>query len=140
MIDTILASLAPVFLVMALGYLAGLTKEVDNRNISSLNALVMDFALPAALFTAMAQAPREAVIDQGRLALVLLMAMLIVFALTYAVQLRWFGSSRQESALLALTARQAQTSDRRGFRSSRRSSTNRRRFRWRSRLRSRRSR
>jgi malonate transporter and related proteins len=104
MIDTILASLMPVFLVMALGYLAGLTREVDNRNISSLNALVMDFALPAALFTAMAQAPREAVIDQARLALVLLMAMLIVFALTYAVQIRLFGSGKQESALLALTA------------------------------------
>ena len=57
MIDIIVASLAPVFLVMALGYVAGLTKDIDNRNINSLNALVMDFALPAALFTAMAQTP-----------------------------------------------------------------------------------
>lgn len=46
---TILASLAPVFLVMAMGYAAGRTKEFDNHNIGSLNALVMDFALPAAL-------------------------------------------------------------------------------------------
>jgi len=46
-IMTILASLAPVFLVMALGYVAGRTKAFDNHNISSLNALVMDFALPA---------------------------------------------------------------------------------------------
>jgi predicted permease len=44
---TILASLAPVFLVMALGYAAGRTREFDNRHIDSLNALVMDFALPA---------------------------------------------------------------------------------------------
>jgi len=70
MIETILASLVPVFFVMILGFAAGLTKDIDNRNIGSLNALVMDFALPAALFTAMAQTPREAMIGQANLALV----------------------------------------------------------------------
>jgi malonate transporter and related proteins len=104
MTETILASLAPVFLVMALGFAAGRTKEFDKHNIGSLNALVMDFALPAALFTAMAQAPREAMIEQAGLALVLLVAMLLVFALTYLVQSRLFGNDRRESALIALTA------------------------------------
>jgi malonate transporter and related proteins len=104
MTETILASLAPVFLVMALGFAAGRTKEFDKHNIGSLNALVMDFALPAALFTAMAQAPRQAMIEQAGLALVLLVSMLVVFALTYLVQVRLFGSDRKESALIALTA------------------------------------
>jgi malonate transporter and related proteins len=104
MIETILASLAPVFLVMALGFAAGRTKEFDKHNIGSLNALVMDFALPAALFTAMAQAPRQAMIEQAGVALVLLVAMLLVFALTYLVQARLFGNDRRESALIALTA------------------------------------
>jgi malonate transporter len=101
---TILASLAPIFLVMALGYAAGRTKSLDNHDIGSLNALVMDFALPAALFTAMAQAPRQAMIDQARLALVLLGAMLLAFAVTYLVQIRILGGDRRESALIALTA------------------------------------
>jgi malonate transporter len=101
---TILASLAPVFLVMTVGYLAGRTKQFDNRNIGSLNALVMDFALPAALFTAMASASREAVIGQADLAIVLLAAMLVAFAVTYFVQTRLLGSDRQEGALIALTA------------------------------------
>jgi malonate transporter len=101
---TILASLAPVFLVMALGYWAGRTKEFDTRNIGSLNALVMDFALPAALFTAMAQAPRDAMLDQAQLALVLLAAMLIAYGITYFVQARCFGGDARESALIALTA------------------------------------
>jgi malonate transporter and related proteins len=101
---TILASLAPVFLVMALGYWAGTTSEFDGRNIGSLNALVMDFALPAALFTAMAQASRKAMIDQAGLALVLLAAMLIAYGVTYAMQRFWFGGDRCESALIALTA------------------------------------
>ncbi|WP_027552431.1 AEC family transporter [Bradyrhizobium sp. Cp5.3] len=101
---SILASLAPVFLVMALGYAAGRTREFDNRNIGSLNALVMDFALPAALFTAMAQAPRQAMIDQARLALVVLAAMLLAYGVTYFLQTRLFGDDRRESALIALTA------------------------------------
>jgi len=70
MIETKLASLVPVFFEMVVGLVAGLTKESDNSNIGSLNALVMDFALPAALFTAMAQTPREAMIGQANLALV----------------------------------------------------------------------
>ena len=101
---TILASLAPVFLVMALGYWAGKTSEFDTHNTGSLNALVMDFALPAALFTAMAQASRSAMINQAQLALVLLAAMLIAYGVTYFVQSRWFGGDRRESALIALTA------------------------------------
>jgi malonate transporter and related proteins len=101
---TILASLAPVFLVMALGYAAGRTKAFDNHDIGSLNALVMDFALPAALFTAMAQASREAMISQAQLALVLLGAMVAAYGVTYFVERVWFGRDRRESALVALTA------------------------------------
>jgi malonate transporter and related proteins len=104
MINTILASLVPVFLVMILGYVAGLTKDIDSRNIGSLNALVMDFALPAALFTAMAQTSRTAMINQAGLALVLILAMLIVFAFVYVIETRLFRTDRRESALLALTA------------------------------------
>src|SRR6185312_1746017 len=80
---TILASLAPVFLVMALGYWAGHTRDFDSHNIGSLNALVMDFALPAALFTAMAQASRQAMLDQTGLALVLVGAMVAAYGVTY---------------------------------------------------------
>jgi malonate transporter len=101
---TILASLAPVFLVMALGYWAGHTRDFDSQHIGSLNALVMDFALPAALFTAMAQASREAMLDQAGLALVLAAAMVTVYVITYLVERAGFGSDRRESALIALTA------------------------------------
>jgi malonate transporter and related proteins len=104
MTSAILASLAPVFLVMALGYVAGRSKDFDNHHVGSLNALVMDFALPAALFTAMAQASRQAMIEQAPLAGVLLATMLAVYALTYVLQIRLFKSDRRESAMIALTA------------------------------------
>jgi len=48
LIETILGVFGSgVFFVMILGFVAGpVTKDIDNRNIGSLNALVMDFALP----------------------------------------------------------------------------------------------
>jgi hypothetical protein len=50
---------------------ADLTNDIDNRNIGSLNALLMNFALPAALFAAMPQTPRDAMIRQANVALAL---------------------------------------------------------------------
>jgi malonate transporter len=56
-IDILLNALVPIFGVMGLGYFAGWIRDVDNRHVSELNALVMDFALPASLFVAMATTP-----------------------------------------------------------------------------------
>jgi hypothetical protein len=44
-IDVLLNALVPIFAVMGLGYFAGWIRDVDNRHVSELNALVMDFAL-----------------------------------------------------------------------------------------------
>ena len=57
--QAILLALAPIFFVMALGYGAGRLRIVDNRQVDGLNALVMDFALPASLFVATASATRS---------------------------------------------------------------------------------
>ena len=46
MTEILLDSLMPIFVVMALGYLAGWTRDIDNNHLAELNALVMDFALP----------------------------------------------------------------------------------------------
>jgi malonate transporter and related proteins len=34
---------------MVLGYFAGLMRHIDNHHVTKLNALVLEFALPAAL-------------------------------------------------------------------------------------------
>lgn len=49
MIRTLANSLVPIFAVMALGYFAGWIRDLDNKHVAELNALVMDFALPASL-------------------------------------------------------------------------------------------
>lgn len=53
----IVHALAPIFVIMLLGFWAGKAKMVDNKNVSLLNIFVMDFALPAALFSATVQTP-----------------------------------------------------------------------------------
>jgi malonate transporter len=57
-IDVLLNALVPIFAVMALGYLAGWIRDIDNQHVAELNTLVMDFALPASLFVATASTSR----------------------------------------------------------------------------------
>jgi len=51
-------ALLPVFFVLALGYTAGKLRLIDNRNVSSLDTLVMEIALPVSLFTSLASSSR----------------------------------------------------------------------------------
>lgn len=48
MIYIIVHALAPIFVIMLLGFWAGKAGMVDNKDVSLLNIFVMDFALPAA--------------------------------------------------------------------------------------------
>ncbi len=73
----ILDSIVPVFFVMAVGHLAGWTRDIDNHHVAELNALVMDFALPASLFVAMVQTPRAQLLQQSSLMVVLGVSMLV---------------------------------------------------------------
>ena len=67
----IVHALAPIFVIMLLGFWAGKAKMVDNKNVSLLNIFVMDFALPAALFSATVQTPWVGIVAQSPLILVL---------------------------------------------------------------------
>jgi hypothetical protein len=46
MLHIILDSIVPVFFVMALGYLAGWMRDIDNHHVAELNALVTALAVP----------------------------------------------------------------------------------------------
>jgi malonate transporter and related proteins len=53
-LDLIVLALVPVFVVLGLGYFAGRRRLIDNGNLASLNVLLMQFALPLALFVSIA--------------------------------------------------------------------------------------
>jgi hypothetical protein len=79
----IVHALAPIFIIMLLGFWAGKAKMVDNKNVSLLNIFVMDFALPAALFSATVQTPWAGIVAQSPLIVVLTGAMWITYAAIY---------------------------------------------------------
>jgi Membrane transport protein len=93
MLAIILDSLVPVFFGMALGYVGGWTRDVDNKHVAELNALVMDFAVPASMFVTVVQASRRTLLDQLPLAANLSISMLILYFVTYAMVRRGFGAN-----------------------------------------------
>lgn len=99
----ILKALAPIFVILALGYWAGKSKLVDNTNVSLLNIFLMDFALPGALFLATVQTPWDGIVKQIPLVLQLTLAMWVVYALVYYIGVKGNGKSMGDAAVLALT-------------------------------------
>jgi malonate transporter len=103
MANAILLALAPVFFVLALGYGAGELRIVDNKQVDSLNSLVMDFALPASLFVATASAPRSEMFAQAPLFAILGGVMLAVYLAWYFLVLATSKVSKADASLEALT-------------------------------------
>jgi malonate transporter and related proteins len=102
MLDTILNSVVPIFFVMALGYLAGWTRDINNHHVAELNALVLHFALPASLFVAMAQTPRALLLEQRMLIVVLAVSMVAIYGLHYFLQTRQFKIESRQAAFVSL--------------------------------------
>lgn len=100
MSHAILLALAPVFFVMALGYGAGRLHIVDNHQVDGLNALVMDFALPASIFVATASASRREMLEQAPLFAILSGVMLMLYLGWYFLMRRY---SKADASLQALT-------------------------------------
>jgi len=103
MIETLAQALLPIFLIIGLGVVAGLSGRIDNRQVASLNTLVMDFALPAAMFAAVAQTTRHDLAAQWSLLLVLTMSLLGLWIVIYWLQRLVFRLSPGASAVIAIS-------------------------------------
>ncbi len=103
MADLLTSALLPIFFVLALGYVAGMVGKIDNRELVSLNTVVVDFALPAAMFGAVAKASRSELLRQRLLFLVLAIGLLILWLSIYFLARKVLGRGQAASALLAIT-------------------------------------
>ncbi|MBB4370477.1 malonate transporter [Bradyrhizobium sp. cir1] len=101
--NVILMALVPVFFVLLLGFVAGKARMVDNGHVEGLNAVVMDFALPASLFAATASAPRDGITEQAPVFLVFGVTMLVIYAGWYWFERSFFAVTRSDAAVQALT-------------------------------------
>lgn len=103
MVHEIATALLPVFFALALGFGAGLRGYVDNRNVSSINKLVMDFAIPASLFVSISSTDRSDITAHAGYIVVTVVALAAVYAVTLVLQQKAFGLQKAEAAVQALT-------------------------------------
>lgn len=96
-------ALVPVYFGLALGYFAGRRGLIDSRGMAGLNTFVMSYAMPAALFLAAAQMPRQALAFHGKLFLVVAIASLSVFCAGLIVEVKLFKLTPADSSAMLLT-------------------------------------
>jgi malonate transporter and related proteins len=103
MIESLANSLVPVFVALSLGYTAGLRKIVDNKDLRTLITFVMSFAVPCALFIAIVRAPHPLLRGQAKVAAVLAIVYLTLYALTYFLARNFGKQSPANRSVLSLT-------------------------------------
>jgi malonate transporter len=106
MTSVLLLALAPTFFVMLLGYSAGRLRIVNNMHVAELNIVVMTYALPAALFLAVASTKWSALVAQWALLLSLAVMMMVTYAVWYLYQRLGRKQDSGESALQSLAVGQ----------------------------------
>ena len=96
-------ALVPIFFGLSLGYLAGWRGIVDNKNVTGLNTFLLSYALPAALFLATAQTPRQMLSYHAKLFGILALSMILTFVAVLLIELKVFKFSLVDSAAITLT-------------------------------------
>lgn len=103
MAEVLANALVPVFVGLLFGYVAGLRKIVDNRNVKNLVNFLMKFALPCSLFVTIASTSPQVLRNQATPALIIAIVYLVVFFATYYASRKLGNESTTDSAVLALT-------------------------------------
>ena len=103
MVDILADSLIPVFAGLLVGYIAGIRKVVDNKDLRTLITFVMSFAVPCALFITIVRAPHTLLWGESRIVLVLAVTYLVTYAFTYLSARKLVKLNGADSAVLALT-------------------------------------
>ena len=99
----ILYAIVPILVVMLAGYIAGKKGVFTGNDAKKFNKVVLDFALPAALFVSIVQADREMLAKDIKLTLVSLVVIMFVFMLVYFIYKYCFKQNTgADAAVMAL--------------------------------------
>ncbi|MCD8316366.1 MAG: AEC family transporter, partial [Eggerthellaceae bacterium] len=103
--ETILVSdILPILVIMVLGYICGRVRFFDQDQLQGLNKVVLDIALPAALFVSIVKATREMLISDITLTLLSLIGLVGMFMLSFFLCRLFFHHTIQEAGVCALIA------------------------------------
>ena len=98
----ILYAIVPIIVVMLVGYISGKKGIFSGDDAKKFNKVVLDYALPAALFVSIAQASREMLAHDIKLSLISLFGIMACFMLVYFVFLMFKKNTGADAAVSAL--------------------------------------
>ena len=105
MLHIILYAIVPIFVVMAAGYIAGKKRAFSGDDAKKFNKVVLDYALPAALFVSIVDASREMLVHDIKLSLISLIVIMACFMLVYYIYKYCFkGVTQADAAIMALVS------------------------------------
>jgi malonate transporter and related proteins len=96
-------TLVPIFAGLLLGYVAGRRGLMDNLNVRNLIVLVMNFAIPCALFSTIIGSSRTDLLQHVPTALMITLAFCALYLITYIWARRGLAMSLSDASVLALT-------------------------------------
>lgn len=105
MTTVLLDALVPIFVGLLLGYFAGRRgiMDSDNVHVRDLIVLVMNFAIPCALFSTIIRTSREDLEQQVPTVLMITLVFTVFYAASYLWARRSLGMSVSDASVLALT-------------------------------------
>lgn len=104
MINILVNDVIPILIIMLLGYLCGKFSFFDNNQRQGLNKLVLDIALPAALFISIVKATRAMFAQDVVLTLISIIGVTGLFMVSYFLDKLFFHRNIQQAAVCALIA------------------------------------
>ncbi len=98
----LLYAIVPIIVVMLAGFISGKKGVFSGDDAKKFNKVVLDFALPAALFVSIVQASREDLAKDLKLSLVSLIGIMACFMLVYFVFRMFKKNTGADAAVSAL--------------------------------------
>lgn len=104
MVSILIDDIIPILVIMLLGYICGKFYYFDNDQRQGLNKLVLNIALPAALFISIVKATRSMFAQDIVLTLISIIGVVGLFMLSFYLDKLFFHRSTQQAAVCALIA------------------------------------
>lgn len=104
MVNILINDIVPIIVIMALGYICGKFSYFDDDQRQGLNKVVLNIALPAALFVSIIKATREMLAQDATLTAIGFLGVIVMFMVCYYLCRLLFHRSIQEAAVSALIA------------------------------------
>ena len=101
MLHIILYAIVPIVVVMLAGYISGKKGAFTGEDAKKFNKVVLDFALPAALFVSIVSATREDLMRDMKLTIVSTLVIMGVFMLVYFIYKYCFKQNTGADAAVA---------------------------------------